>query len=264
MNIIFPVPRITESFIDKIIELMGGRRLNEEEKAFEKDENADYLLKGSVAELKILEEEGLEKRERQIKIANSLSDKFYLPDEVDISIEHMPESAKDDYRRIIATPIRKRVRKAAKQIKKTKQHLGKQNELGLLIAVNNGFNSLPHDEFDNLVLSHCRRSTSQIDFILCTTIEYHQGVFDSYVFCSSNGYSVDESIANPFKEDYIRFVGDQFNERMTYMVRNQVELMAANKDLLVPVSDIVFDREGVRFIRQAPNVPDSRFFKENP
>jgi len=263
MDIRFPVPRITEGFVDKIIELMGGRRLTEEEKGFEKDENADYLLPGTVAELKILEEEGLEKQGRQDKVAEALSNNFYLPDEVDIDIRRMPESAKARYRNIIGTPIRKRVRKAAKQIKKTKARLGRRNESGLLIAINNGFNSLPHDEFDNLLLSYCRYSTSQIDFILCTTVEYHQGGFDSYVFCSSNRYSIKDSIANPFKKDYIRLVGEEFNERMTYMIRNQVELMAANKDLLAPVSDIVFDRKGVRFIRRAPEVPDSRFTKKN-
>jgi hypothetical protein len=32
MEVIFPIPRITETFIDKVIEKAGGRRLFESEK----------------------------------------------------------------------------------------------------------------------------------------------------------------------------------------------------------------------------------------
>jgi len=67
MKIFFPIPRITESFIDKAVEKIEGRRLNEGEKS-EGIQNADYILPGAVAELKILEEEGLEKKSRQNKI----------------------------------------------------------------------------------------------------------------------------------------------------------------------------------------------------
>ena len=37
-------------------------------------------------------------------------------------------------------------------------------------------NCLPHDEFDNLVLTYCKRETSQIDFILTTTIDITKGI----------------------------------------------------------------------------------------
>ena len=263
MTIPFPVPRITEGFIDKIVESMGGHRLTDQEKNYENDKNADYLLQDTVAELKLLEEEGLEKTERQKKIAEELSKKYILPETVDVDIKRMSDNAKADYRQLIGIPIKKAVRKAAKQIKATKTHLGKHLDSGLLIAVNNGFNSLPHDEFDNLVLSHCRQSTSQIDFLLCTTIEYHQGGYDSYVFCCSNGYEIKNGTHNPFKEDFIKLVGKEFDERMTYMIKNQVELMAANTDLLNPVQDIIFEKEGVRFIHKFPNIHDSRFTDSN-
>ena len=55
MKIFFPIPRITESFIDKAVEKIGARRLNEGEKS-EGIQNADYILPGAIAELKIVEE----------------------------------------------------------------------------------------------------------------------------------------------------------------------------------------------------------------
>ena len=85
MKIAFPIPRITESFIDKAVEKIGGRRLKKSEKS-EGFQNADYVLLGAVAELKIFEEEGLEKESRQDKIKKFLSDRFKLTREVEIYI----------------------------------------------------------------------------------------------------------------------------------------------------------------------------------
>ena len=84
---------------------MGGRRLSEEEKNFEGEENADYLLPGAVAELKTLEEERLEKQGRQNRAAEVLVDNFCLPPEVNVDIRSMPESARAGYRKIIGAPI---------------------------------------------------------------------------------------------------------------------------------------------------------------
>jgi len=45
---------------------------------------------------------------------------------------------------------------------------------------------------------------------------------------------------------------------MTEMMKNQLKLFALGKDLLAPFKDIVFERDGVKFVREAPRVPDSR------
>jgi len=167
------------------------------------------------------------------------------------------EEAKADYKDIMGVPIKKAVKKATAQIKATKSHLGRILDFGVLIAVNNGFSSLPHDEFDNLVLTYCRRDPSQIDFILSASVGY-QGEFDGYVFCNSEGYSIHGGISHPFREAYQAAVGDGFNLKMTEMMKNQLKLFALGKDLLAPFKDIVFERDGVKFIREAPRVPDSR------
>lgn len=247
--------------MDKVTEAIGGRRLTTEERDFEQKKNADYLFQGAVAELKILEEDPLEKSERQDRIAKFFGDKYLLASEVDIDIKHLNDCAKADYKEIIGAPIKKAVKKAAAQIKATKAHLGRSFDFGVMIAVNNGFNSLPHDEFDNLVLAYCRRDTSQIDFILCTTVECHQDDFDTYVFCYSEGYSVMGGLDHPFRDAYQGAVGEEFNVKMTEMMRHQMELSAIGADLLSPVRDIAFERNGVRYIREAPGIPDSRFHR---
>jgi len=45
MKVFFPIPRITEGFVDRAVEKIGGRRLYEAEKR-KGFQNADYILPG--------------------------------------------------------------------------------------------------------------------------------------------------------------------------------------------------------------------------
>ncbi len=261
MEVIFPIPRITESFINKVIEKAGGRRLFESEKK-EGVQNADYLLPGAVLELKIIEEEGLEKQTRQDKIQKLLTDNYILPEAVDIDIKRIPNEIKPEYKKILGGPIKTAVKKAAKQIKETKTHLNREFDLGILLAVNNGYASLPHDEFENLVLTYARRDTSQIDFILCSTVDHHQGDFDTYVFIASHCCPIQGGLKFPKSDELIRIINEIFGEAMTYMMRNQLDPKLWD-NTLPPVTDIFFNGDGVKFIRKAPEVPDSRFSRKN-
>lgn len=257
MKIVSPIPRITETFIDKAVEKIGGRRMNDCEKS-EGVQNADYILPGAVAELKIIEEEGLEKESRQNKIKKLLSDRYVLPREVEIDIRTIPEEIKPEYRQILGGPIQTAVKKAADQIKETKAHLKKNLDLGILIAVNNGYGSLPDAEFEKLVLLYAKKDTSQIDFVICSTLDHHQGDFDTYVFMSSHCYSVTEGLRYPKSEEFIQAVNELFGEAMTYMMKNQMDPKLWDNNLL-PISDILFEGEGVTYIRSAPEVPNSMF-----
>ncbi len=257
MNVIFPIPRITESFFDTVIEKAEGRRLDDEEKA-EGIDNADYLMTGAVLELKIFEEEGLEKKTRQEKIKKLFDQNYYLASEVDLDIKTIPDAIKPEYKKILGGPIQTAVKKAAKQIKATKQHLGRSLDFGILLAVNNGYASLQHDEFDNLVLTHARKDTSQIAFIICTTLEHHQGDFDTYVFLKTHCYPIKGGLKYPQSDKLIEIINGLFGEMMTIMMRNQMDPKLWDSSLL-PVKDIHFDGDDVRYIRRAPEVPDSRF-----
>lgn len=63
-------PRLSEQFVDRVVETAGGRRLTTVEAAEFKAKNADYILDDFVMELKDLQEEGLEASPiRQQKIA---------------------------------------------------------------------------------------------------------------------------------------------------------------------------------------------------
>ncbi len=132
----------------------------------------------------------------------------------------------------------------------------------MLIAVNNGYGSLPHDEFENLVLSYARKDTSQIDFVICSTVDHHQRDFDTYVFITSHCYPIMEGLQYPKSDDFIQAINELFGESMTYMMRNQMDPKLRDSSL-PPISDILFEGDGVTFVRKAPEVPDSRFTKLN-
>ena len=59
---------LTEKCFDEIVELAGGRRAHPDHDR-RAARNADYILGDAVLELKILDDEGLSKVERQAKLA---------------------------------------------------------------------------------------------------------------------------------------------------------------------------------------------------
>ena len=65
----FPIPRITESFVDSIADDMSWQRYIDAHTPRDGRLNADYLGAGAIIELKIIEEEGLDKAGRQNKLA---------------------------------------------------------------------------------------------------------------------------------------------------------------------------------------------------
>ncbi len=68
--------KLIEDDFDRIIESAGGKRLSEDDSR-EKSANVDYILDDAIIELKFVEEEGLEKQERQQKLAD-ISDLIIL------------------------------------------------------------------------------------------------------------------------------------------------------------------------------------------
>ncbi len=231
---------------------MGGRRLSAEELKRIPADNADYSIHNGIAELKIFEEEPLQKKERQDELAAFFKEHFAISTQVDINIKHLTDDAKRGYKQIVGKRIKKAVKKAGKQISATKAALGRIFDFGLLIAVNNGYSSLPHDEFDNLVLTHAKHATSQIDFVLCATLEYHAGEWDSFVFSHSECYPTHAGLEYPQRTLFIEAVGKRFEHAMTEMMR----MPCPQPDLsnsLSPVTDIRFERGGVTFTRTAPD-----------
>jgi hypothetical protein len=257
----FPIPRITESFVDSLVNELGWQRYLDGHSPVEGRLNADYLAPSAIIELKIIEEEGLEKTERQEKLAKLLSNSQQSGTEVDITFENIPISVKREVQRIVSMPIQSAVKKASRQIRHTGEDLARETDFGVLLIVNNGYSYLNADNFERIVVQRCVNDSNRISYAFCVTVDYHQGAFDAYVFLTARGRAIrdeepwdaEKALADAFQR--------RFNDAMTQMMRDQM-----NPDLwknqLAPVTDIRFESDGVRYFRKAPEVPDSRFRRE--
>jgi hypothetical protein len=254
----FPIPRITESFVDGVVHDLGWRRYLDAHLPRDGRLNADYLAHGSIIELKIIEEEGLDKKERQEKLAKLFSLSQPHSSAIDITFENIPASIGREAQRIISMPIQGAVKKASRQIQHSAEDLGRQTSKGVLLIVNNGYSYLNADNFERLVVQRCRNDSNHIDYAFCVTVDYHQGDFDAYIFLTARCHSIHD--AGPWDAEKPladKFQG-RFNDSMTEMMRDQMNPEFWEKTL-PPVADIRFERDGVQYVREAPTVPDSRF-----
>ncbi len=220
--------------------------------------NADYLTTGCTIELKIIEEEGLEKKERQTKLAKLYSSCYPNDSEIDISFEIAPDAIRREIETIVSGPIQTAVKKASKQIRDTTEDLHRKGDLGILIIVNNGYSYLEAEPFESLVVRRCRNDSSRIHYVFCVTVDYHQGDFDAYVFCVTHCYSIYDNSEWLFEARLRDAIQARFEDGMSAMMRDQTnpDLWSSSQ---LPISDITFEADGVHYYRSAPEVPDSRF-----
>jgi hypothetical protein len=219
--------------------------------------NADYLGENSVGELKIFEEEGLLKKERQNKIAELM--KAYCDENklVDLNVESLPREVRSQFENLISKPFQTAIKKASKQMKQTAIFANKTGDR-VVFAVNNGFSYLDADSFERIFISRCKRDSRSIDYAACVTVDYHQGDFDAYVFCTTRVHKINNALKWECEDEFIDSVGKHFDVGMTQMMRDQMnpELWKNN---LPAVQSICFERDGITYLREAPRVPDSRF-----
>jgi hypothetical protein len=254
----FPIPRITESFVDSIAQDMGWQRYLDAYTPRKDRLNADYLGSGSVIELKIIEEEGLDKAERQDKLAEILSRTKGSGTEVDIDFDRIPLSIKREFQKVISMPIQGAIKKASQQIRQTGEDLAREKDLGVLLIVNNGYSYLNADNFERIVVQRCQNDSNRINYAFCVTVDYHQGDFDAYIFCTVRCHPIHDEGAWDAEAALQDKFQARFNDAMTQMMRDQMNPKLW-QDNLAPVTDIRFERDGVHYVRSAPEVPDSRF-----
>lgn len=256
----FPIPKITESFIDDVMSKISWHRYAEVYPVVEGQLNADYVGPNAVAELKIFEEEGLAKEERQKAIAELFSPYASNGSVVDIELETIPSEISREFENLVSTPFKSAIKKASKQLNQSASVHRATGER-VLIAVNNGYSYLNADNFERLLMSRVKRDSRSISYAACITVEYHQGDFDAYIFCTTRVHQINTSVAWKHEEAFVEAVGNKFNSAMTVMMGDQM-----NSDLWQnrqsPVKDIQFTKNGVEYIRGAPYVPDSRFEKK--
>jgi hypothetical protein len=160
--------------------------------------------------------------------------------------------------KIVSGPIQTAVKKASQQIRDTAEDLSRTSDTGILLIVNNGFSYLSAGSFEQLVTRRCANDSTRIAYAFCVTVEYHQGGFDEFVFCTTRCHAIRQTVPWEHHELLRQAINSRFDEAMALMMHDQMN-PALWSEKLGPVTDIRFESDGVHYVRKAPEVPDSRF-----
>ncbi len=242
--------RIKESDFDGIIRRIGGRRLSEDESR-EELKNADYVLDDAVIELKIVEEEPSMKATKQGKLALLFGKDT---ETVVIDPQVLDEDGRKRYYRIMETPIKQHVKKAARQLKRSKGMLGLQGPR-IAVLVNNGLYAMSSEEFESRAFKCAANDTSAIDILLVGGVYCYSDTFDMYLFPELASFYINGDFGCKAVQA-IRTGWDEFVE--SYM--RSVIVDTSTDRTKEPVKEISFERAGVRYVKAAPRFPASTFW----
>jgi len=240
------VAKLSEADFDQVISAAGGRRCVQDA-SVQDSLNADYKLGGAVLELKLIEEEGLEKDCRRSKVATLF--RTTQPDHPVVVLDPILLDAEGEhlYFNIMAGPVQTAVKKAAKQLDST----ASGSETRVLVAINNGYAALTHEEFKRVVLKSARNDTSKIDTVVVGGVYHYSDQFNSYVLFPLEECPIDISRGfHSFAK--LKKQWDVFWERvMTSLIRGDDPNRCFEK---MPVVDIAFDIDSVSYVKPASRI----------
>jgi hypothetical protein len=239
-------PRISEKFIDTVVSDIGGQKLDEDGT----NKTADYLIEDWLFELKDLQEEGLEQKNRQTKLVKLFEPYFPSGDRIRISPEILTHEDQLKYFDIIGSPIQPQVKKASAQIKNTKANLKLNNAKAGLIYLNTGYGSLPHEMFEKCVERYARKDSRQFETIICISTWTLSNGFESMMYYAF--YPPDSRI-HVVEKLRVAF-GKRFGEAMTQLITGN---LPPCQEMGSPLKPVVFNAEGFDAYWEPPVLPKS-------
>ena len=242
------IKTVSETDFDKLITSAGGSRIVEED-------SADYRLNEAIIELKLVSEEGFEKTERQKKLAALFRRTQPKTPVVILKLGQLSEENLRDYYRIVETPIKNTCKKASKQLQKTAARYDQQ-PLRVLIILNVGYTLLSQDEFKDVCFKCVRNDTSGIDWLLCGGIYFYSDKFDTYTLAPLEELPINLARSFPSHPALIKAWGEFLDDLMTEVIRNPEPFTNGR----MPVIDLIFELDGIRYIKPAPAMPPSGFW----
>lgn len=252
------IGKLTEGDFDRMIEQAGGSRVVVDD-AQESAPNADYRLDDALIELKLVEEEGFEKTERQRKLAGLFDGRHPGRTTIVLDANTLDDAGRRKYYNTMAGPLKGHVKKAAKQLAATTERLGGRYARVLLL-VNNGYSALDQHEFAEIALKCVHNDTTKVDAVITGGTYYYSDKFDMFTFFPFDLHPV--NVSRPFRTfDGLRAAWTSFAENfMTDLIRGDDD-RAREK---LPVVDLSFELDGTRYIKPTPKMGHgSSFWREH-
>lgn len=174
----FRIRPLTEDDVWNVVESCGGVVAHPD--AHQRAERGgDFILEGAAIELKLIDEDGLQKSERQGKLATLFRDEGFTAPVVVLDRGSLSEGGQHAYDRAIEGPIKSAVASARRQLKQTRVERP-ETILSVLWVLNNGYTAINHDELTALVAHGARNDTSRIDGVIVGGCYFHSDGFDSF------------------------------------------------------------------------------------
>ncbi len=239
---------VTEKDFDGVIEDAGGVRIDAQG-------SADYLLNEAVVELKLVQEEGFDVQTRQDKIAKLFRRQQPNGAVVIIDPDTLDSASSREYYSIVERPIREAVHKAAKQLEVTLPRYNRASVRALVI-LNNGYSALSGDEFKAVCIKCARNDKRKVDWLIVGGMYYYSDTFDGFLIAPFEPESIGSNASFPSCEALEKSWGKYVEQKMTALIRAEAPLTAGK----LPVFDLIFELDGIRYVKPAPYLGRSEFF----
>lgn len=237
---------LTEAVLDGVVKRAGGARAHPDQDRRTK-RGADYVIGGTVIELKILDDEGLTKAERQQKLAKLFTSQEPGRPVYVLDPARLDAPARREYDQAMASRLQRAVKKAKAQLTQSRlEH--PSTSRSIIMIVNNGNASLDHQELLELATRRVRNNTSEVDGLI---------VAGAYLY----GDGIEAAGLWPFEYVPIRLDAD-FPEYDALLEAFQALAEKAMTDAIIhgpspgmtkgPVIDVQFEVDGICFVRPTP------------
>jgi len=248
------IRRLSEAEIETVVIRAGGKRAHPDADR-RSLKGADFLLGSSVIELKMLEDEGLDKPERQHKLAKLFREKFPRRPTVVLDRGLLDAQGRRVYDKIIESPVKTAVSSARRQLRQSRSEHSVTSTV--LWVINNGYSSLSHSALMELVARRARNDSRDIDAVVVSGAYFYSDTFDNVFLWPIDCTPIHlDRLFQDFEALKDAWEGLTM-DRMTALLREP----AAADDTKGPVVDLSFEVEGVTYVMPAaPMGRESSFF----
>ncbi len=241
--------------IDFVIAAAGGQRAHPDSDC-RALRNSDYVLGGSIIELKVLEEDRLDKPEVQAKIAELFGNLDPDKPVVVVDPNRLDVQGLREYRSIMRGPVKAAVKSASGQLQQSRIELNPDAST-VLFVINNGLTTMSHEELLAHVIDRATNDATGIDLVVVGGCYLHGDGFDIVALWPINCVAIHED--RSFDEfEALRAAWNRLAERhMTEFISGEHGDDAGKE----AQTDAVFDLHGRTFVKPAiPIGAPSKFF----
>jgi len=241
-------PLAEDPDIDFMVKDAGGRRAHHDHHSREL-RNSDYVLGSSILELKLLEDERLDKPEAQEKIAAIFADLTEGPPVVVLDPGRLDDKRRKAYDTIMRAPIKAAVASARGQLKQSRIEIN-PDACNVLLVINNGFTAVSQEDLLSYVAGRAKNDTNEIDAVVVAGCYFHSDGMDSWALWPMDCVAIRSD--RPFLEfDMLKASwGKLANRHMTDFVHGKHGENAQKE----AQTDVVFDVGDTTYVKPAVQI----------